>query len=152
MIKSFKEVLLLIVGVLIGISTTTLLFVNYNEPVEYNRTNWHYNSYAARQRLDCNSTEHIDHIVALKEAFDSGAYKWSMEKKKQFANDPLNQWCLDGGLNMSKSDKDLGEWDGGSCDIRKEIAIKTREVKKKYNLEIDPAERKSNRIAMNTDC
>ena len=141
----------LVIGVLLGASIT-FLFVNYNEPVEYDRTNWHYNSYNARKRLRCTKTEHVDHIVALKEAFDSGGFNWSLDKKKQFANDPINQWCLDGSINMSKSDKDLAEWDSGSCGIRKEIAIRTREVKEKYNLEIDPAEMKSNRIAMDTDC
>ena len=151
MIKNLKQLLLLIVGVFLGASIT-FLFINYNEPVSYDRTNWHYNSYDARKRLECTKTEHVDHIVALKEAFDSGASNWSLTKKKEFANDPLNQWCLDGGLNMSKSDKDLGEWDGGSCDIRKHIGEVSIEVKKKYGLKMDSAEEEATRIALDSDC
>ena len=141
----------LVIGVLLGASIT-FLFVNYNEPVGYDRANWHYNSYDARKRLECTKTEHVDHIVALKEAFDSGGFSWSLDKKKQFANDPINQWCLDGSINMSKSDKDLGEWDGGSCDIRKHIGEVSIEVKKKYGLKMDNDEREATNMAVNQSC
>ena len=39
----------------------------------YDRDNWSFNSSSARAALQCDSTEHVDHIVALKEAYDSGA-------------------------------------------------------------------------------
>lgn len=114
----------------------------------YDRDNWSYNSSSARKRLGCDSTEHVDHVVALKEAYDSGASNWSSSKKKQFANDSANQMCLNAKTNMSKSDGDLAEWDGGSCSLRKRIAEITVEVKNKYNLEIDSAEQ----IAIENPC
>ena len=40
--------------------------------VGYDRDNWSFNSSGARARLGCSSSEHVDHIVALKEAYDSG--------------------------------------------------------------------------------
>lgn len=109
----------------------------------YDRDNWDYNSSAARKRLQCTSTEHVDHVVALKEAYDSGASNWSSSKKKRFANDPSNQMCLDAKINMSKSDHDLAEWGGGGCSLRKRIAQVTVEVKNAYNLEIDSAEQEA---------
>ena len=114
----------------------------------YDRKNWKYSSSKARDRLNCSDSEEVDHVVALKEAFDSGAYEWPASKKKQFANDPDNQMCLDGGLNSSKSDDDLAEWDGGSCSLRKKIAKITIKVKGKYNLEIDSEEQR----AINNPC
>ena len=94
----------------------------------------------------------MDHIVALKEAYDSGAHAWSGARKSQFANDPLNQWCLAAGLNISKSDGDLAEWRGGSCGQRKYIATVTVQVKRKYSLAIDSAEQRAITAALAAAC
>ncbi len=118
----------------------------------YDRDNWAYNSSAARERLGCDSSEHVDHVVALKEAYDSSASRWTNERKSTFANDPLNQWCLEASVNTSKSDGDLAEWSGGSCEQRQYIARVTIQVKAKYGLSIDPAEATANRIALNATC
>ena len=118
----------------------------------YHRDNWSYNSSSARRRLGCSSSEHVDHIVALKEAYDSGGRSWSLAKKERFANDPQNQWCLDAGLNISKSDGDLAEWSGGSCTQRKHIATVTIAIKAKYGLSIDAAERRANQAALARSC
>ena len=119
---------------------------------DYDRDNWDFDSSAARARLGCSSSEHVDHIVALKEAYDSGASSWSNTRKSTFANDPQNQWCLDASLNASKSDRDLAEWSGGSCEQRKHIATVTIAVKAKYGLTTDPAENTANQIALNATC
>ena len=118
----------------------------------YDRDNWSYDSSAARSRLGCSGSEHVDHVVALKEAYDSGASSWSNARKRQFANDPLNQWCLDAGLNVSKSDGDLAEWSGGSCTQRQHIAEVTVAVKAKYGLATDSAERRANQAAIAESC
>ena len=111
-----------------------------SDDASYDRDNWDYDSGAARQRLGCSDTEHVDHIVALKEAYDSGASNWTAARKSEFANDPINQWCLDASLNSSKSDHDLAKWDGGSCSQRRTIARRTQVVKTNYGLTTDPAE------------
>lgn len=118
----------------------------------YDRDNWDYDSRSARARLGCNSSEHVDHIVALKEAYDSGAASWSGARKSQFANDPLNQWCLAAGVNISKSDGDLAEWRGGSCGQRKYIATVTLQVKRRYGLSIDGAEQRAIDSALAASC
>ena len=118
----------------------------------YNRDHWDFNSSAARKRLNCTADEHVDHIVSLKEAFDSGASTWSLARKAKFANDPINQHCLGATLNLSKSDGDLAEWNGGDCALRKRIANITNEIKGEYGLETDPAEANAIRVAINKIC
>jgi hypothetical protein len=55
----------------------------------------------------------IDHVVALKEAWDSGAWAWSMSQRQAFANDLTDRRTLiavTDRVNMSKSDKDPSNW------------------------------------------
>jgi hypothetical protein len=55
----------------------------------------------------------IDHVVALKEAWDSGAHSWSASKRELFANDLSDDRSLIGvkdSENQSKSDKDPSNW------------------------------------------
>ncbi|MCY3570838.1 MAG: DUF1524 domain-containing protein [Chloroflexi bacterium] len=118
----------------------------------YDRDNWSFNSSSARAALQCDSTEHVDHIVALKEAYDSGASGWTSTRKRQFANDRANLWCLEAGVNLSKSDHDLAEWSGGSCEQRRHIATVTVAVKMTYQLFIDPAEQTAIEQALAMQC
>ena len=55
----------------------------------------------------------IDHVVALKEAWDSGAWAWSMSQRQAFANDLTDRRTLiavTDRVNASKSDKDPSNW------------------------------------------
>ena len=55
----------------------------------------------------------IDHVVALKEAWDSGAWAWSESQRKAYANDmtdPRTLIAVTDRVNMSKSDKDPSNW------------------------------------------
>jgi hypothetical protein len=55
----------------------------------------------------------IDHVVALKEAWDSGAYAWTASQRRAFANDLANPEALiavSASSNRSKSDKDPADW------------------------------------------
>lgn len=55
----------------------------------------------------------IDHLVPLKEAWDSGAHSWSSAKRRQFANDLSDTRSLiavTAGENRSKGDKDPSNW------------------------------------------
>lgn len=122
------------------------------EDSSYDRDNWDYDSSAARARLGCSTSEHVDHIVALKEAYDSGASAWTQDRKRRFANDPINQWCLEAAVNISKSDHDLAEWSGGTCEQRQFIATQTQVVKSSYSLTTDPAERAAISAALAASC
>lgn len=94
----------------------------------------------------------MDHVVALKEAYDSGANLWSPSLKARFANDRTNMVCMDGHLNMSKSDEDLGEWSGGSCGMRKRIAVISLAVKDAYGLTMDSKEHRATHQAASATC
>ena len=59
------------------------------------------------------STLEIDDVVALKEAWDSGAWAWSDARKAAFANDIAEHRGLrpvDGASNRTKGDKDPSNW------------------------------------------
>lgn len=55
----------------------------------------------------------VDHVVALKEAWDSGAWSWSESQRKAYANDLTDRRTLIAvrdRVNASKSDKDPSNW------------------------------------------
>lgn len=133
-------------------TTTTAIPTSVQQATVYDRGDWGFNSPDARHLLSCTPYEHVDHIVALKEAHNSGGSTWTDARRSEFANDPLNLWCLDAGLNTAKSDRDLAEWDGGSCIQRKFIAERTVLIKDTYSLATDAAESESITIASAADC
>ncbi len=81
----------------------------------------------------------IDHVVALAEAWDSGASTWDSATRRRFANDPAHLVAVTASSNRSKSDSDLAEW----RPIRSAWCVTatiTAEVKAAYGLSVDPAE------------
>ncbi len=86
----------------------------------------------------------IDHVVALAEAWYSGAWAWSADRRMRFANDLDVPWGLiavSAASNQSKSDHDPAEWlppsQGDLCPfVSAWIAIKVR-----WQLSVDQLER-----------
>lgn len=83
----------------------------------------------------------IDHTVALKEAWDSGANKWSATKRRAFANDTSNPYTLNAitdNLNQSKGSDD-GRWAApeNRCEYVRQIAV----IKGLWGLSIDLSEK-----------
>ena len=55
----------------------------------------------------------IDHMIPLKEAWDSGAWNWTSAQRRSFANDlsdPRPLIAVTAGQNRSKSDRDPSNW------------------------------------------
>jgi len=55
----------------------------------------------------------IDHVVALAEAWDSGAHSWTSAERQAFANDlgdPRSLVAVTSSINSSKSDRDPATW------------------------------------------
>ena len=48
----------------------------------------------------------IDHVVALSNAWQTGAFKLTEDQRKALANDPLNLFAVKGRLNSQKGDGD----------------------------------------------
>ena len=83
----------------------------------------------------------IDHVVALGDAWRTGAAKWTDAKRLRYANDPVVLLAVDGPQNESKGDDDASEWlpprKAYDCRyVAKQITIKT-----KYVLWVTAAER-----------
>ena len=56
------------------------------------------------------SNAHVDHVVPLKYMHDNGGCKWSLEKKKRFANNPKNLKLISAYANTSKGSKNPSQW------------------------------------------
>ncbi len=86
----------------------------------------------------------IDHVVALKEAWDSGAWDWTSARRKSYAND-LGDWrslrAVSAASNRSKSDKDLGQWLPTLTSFRCTYAREWVVVKVRWSLSVDTLER-----------
>lgn len=52
----------------------------------------------------------IDHVVALQNAWQSGAKDWNARKRMQFANDPYNLLAVDGPANQGKGSASAAYW------------------------------------------
>lgn len=82
----------------------------------------------------------IDHVVALSDAWQKGAQRWSAAKRELFANDFLELRAVDGHSNGSKSDSDAASWLPPHKKYRCEFVARQIAVKKKYGLWVTPAE------------
>jgi hypothetical protein len=73
----------------------------------------------------------IDHVVALSNAWQTGAFKLSIQDRTAFANDPLNLLAVKGRLNSQKRDGDAATWlpplKSYRCDyVSRQIAVKIK--------------------------
>ena len=87
------------------------------------------------------SAVQIDHVVALSDAWQTGAGRWPREQRVRFANDPLNLLAVDGPLNMSKSDGDAATWLPPDKAFRCPYVARQVALKGDYGLWVKPAER-----------
>jgi hypothetical protein len=86
----------------------------------------------------------IDHLVALKEAWESGARSWSATNRTRYANDLGHGWSLDAvtdNVNASKGDRDPAQWLPPRSSARCAYAIHWVAMKYRWRLSIDSAER-----------
>lgn len=84
----------------------------------------------------------IDHVVPLKEAYRSGANRWTRVKFIQFTNDPDNLLVVSARENRAKGDKEPSKWP--SLKVQEssdywcnEYVMKYTRIKSKYHLRID---------------
>lgn len=83
----------------------------------------------------------IDHVVALSDAWQSGAQQLTFDKRVSFANDPLELLAVDGAANQQKSDGDAATWLPANKAFRCQYVARQIAVKKKYRLWVKPAEK-----------
>jgi hypothetical protein len=96
--KTFYEIFIISIAIVV----TSLPSAN-----SYDRKDFSYRSYKPDTAIGFYTNKtcdfiNIDHIVSLKDAYDSGASSWGASKKKAFANDRSNHVPSCGRVNSSK--------------------------------------------------
>jgi hypothetical protein len=96
---------------------------------------------AFRRGAETSDDVQIDHVVALSNAWQTGAQQFDAATRELFANDPLNLLATDGQTNQDKGAGDAATWlppnRGAWCGyVARQVAVKA-----KYGLWVTAAER-----------
>lgn len=83
----------------------------------------------------------IDHVVALGDAWQTGAQRWPAAERVTFANDPLELLAVDARSNEAKGDADAASWLPADKAFRCAYVTRQVRVKARYRLSVTPAER-----------
>ena len=86
----------------------------------------------------------VDHMVPLKEAWESGAHSWDSATRASFANDLAYEHSLiavSARSNRSKSDRDPNNWMPSSSSFHCQYVGRWIAVKYRWSLAVDPAEK-----------
>ena len=83
----------------------------------------------------------IDHVVALSNAWQTGAFKLTKIERTALANDPLNLFAVKGRLNSQKSDGDAATWLPPLKSFRCAYVAQQIAVKAKYSLWVTAPEK-----------
>jgi hypothetical protein len=86
----------------------------------------------------------IDHVVAVSDAWQKGAFKWDAAKRMNFYNDPLNLKATQQSLNSQKRDSDAASWLPPLKSYRCAYVAQQIAVKAKYGIWVTKAERDAN--------
>ncbi len=85
----------------------------------------------------------IDHLVALSNAWQTGAFKFTIEKRTALANDPLNLLAVKGKLNSQKRDADAATWLPPRKSYRCTYVARQLAVKYRYGLWLTAPEKEA---------
>lgn len=83
----------------------------------------------------------IDHVVALADAWRSGAWQWELGAHQEFANDPLNLLAVDGAANQEKEAARADQWLPPDNDFRCPYVARQIAVKSAWGLSVTDSER-----------
>lgn len=89
---------------------------------------------------DTSRAVQVDHLVALSNAWQTGAQQLDEQRREDFANDPLNLLAVQGSANAQKGDGDAATWLPRAA-FRCEYAAGQIAVKQRYDLWVTPPER-----------
>jgi hypothetical protein len=92
---------------------------------------------------DTSSSVQIDHVVALSDAWQTGAQQFTIQKRIELANDPLELLAASGSANIQKSDGDAATWLPSNKSFRCSYIARQIAVKLKYSLWVTQAEHDS---------
>lgn len=90
---------------------------------------------------DTSDVIQIDHVVALSDAWQTGAQLLDEPTRVAFANDPLELLAVDGDANQAKGDGDAATWLPANKAFRCQYVARQIAVKAKYKLWVTAAEK-----------
>lgn len=83
----------------------------------------------------------IDHVVALGDAWVTGASSWSAHKRLMYANDPTVLLAVDGPQNEAKGDDDAASWEPPNKAFDCAYVARQITIKYKYKLWVTSVEK-----------
>ncbi|MFT8704990.1 HNH endonuclease family protein [Bifidobacterium aquikefiricola] len=92
----------------------------------------------------------IDHVVALENAWISGAYAWTKAERYRFGNDPYNLLAVDGSSNQEKGSSSAAYWLPSSKTYQCSYVSRQIGVKTKYRLTIAQSEKQAMLVVLHS--
>jgi hypothetical protein len=83
----------------------------------------------------------IDHVVALGNAWKSGAWAWTKAQREAYANDPSVLLAADGPANQQKSDASADAWMPSNRNFCCAYARQQIDIKYRWNLTVTAPEK-----------
>ncbi len=99
---------------------------------------------------ETSSAVQIDHVVALSNAWATGAYALSEEERYDVSQDPLNLLAVDGPANQQKSDQDASDWLPSNKAFQCQYVARQISVKYKYHLWVTQREKAAMQTVLKT--
>lgn len=134
--RDMTEITLRADGCTVGLGTL-------DDPYTGQLINFQHTNYPEAGAGNSNAVQ-IDHIIALCDAWKTGAQNWTREMRAIFANDPLNLIAADGPSNGSKGCGNAHEWlprSAGNPGFDCEYVTAQTAVKNRYGLTMASDER-----------
>jgi hypothetical protein len=92
----------------------------------------------------------IDHVVAMSNSWQTGAFKLTLAQRTALANDPMNLFAVKGRLNSQKGDGDAATWLPPLKKFRCAYVAQQIAVKAKYSLWVTAPEKDAMTRILNT--
>lgn len=92
---------------------------------------------------DSSDQVQIDHVVALADAWRSGAWQWDAPRRQEFANDPTNLLAVEGNANQDKGVSRADQWLPPNARYRCAYVQRQIVVKTSWGLGATPREKKA---------
>lgn len=96
------------------------------------------------------SAVQIDHVVALSNAWGTGAQNLDSTERRALSQDPLNLLAVDGPANQQKSDQDASEWLPPNTAFQCQYVARQISVKYKYVLWVTGSEKSAMQDVLET--